>query len=125
MRKPTIWVPTRSDTNRPIQSQKMVGGWKFWIQKVEELYYPCSKNKGADQLCSFCEADQIVGFPMRRLTYKSSLESLWISYWSLHYHQNAPQIKFVVKLLKDRIKKFGEVVGVEKKLRIVFRFGLA
>ena len=24
MRKPTIWVPTRSDTNRPVQSQKMV-----------------------------------------------------------------------------------------------------
>ena len=24
-------VPTRSDTNRPVQSQKMVRGWKFWI----------------------------------------------------------------------------------------------
>ena len=52
MRKPTIWVPTRYDTNRAVQSQKMVTGWKFWIEKVEELYYPCSKNKGADQLHS-------------------------------------------------------------------------
>ena len=77
MRKPTIWVPTRSDTNRAVQSQKMVRGWKFWIYKVEELYYPCSENKGTDRLRSYCEADlrlwflpmQIVGFPMRWLIY--------------------------------------------------------
>ena len=31
MRKPTIWVPTRSVTNRPVQSQKMVRGLKFCI----------------------------------------------------------------------------------------------
>ena len=31
MRKPTIWVPTRSDTNPAVQSQKMVRGGKFWI----------------------------------------------------------------------------------------------
>ena len=54
MRKPTIWVPTRSDTNRPVQSQKIVRGWKFWIQNVAELYCPCSENKGANQLiCAF------------------------------------------------------------------------
>ena len=23
----------------------------------EELYYPCSENRGADQLCSYCTAD--------------------------------------------------------------------
>ena len=31
--------------------------FKFWILIVEELYYPCSENKGADQLRSYCEAD--------------------------------------------------------------------
>ena len=31
VRKPTIWVPTWSDTNRAVQSQKMVRGWKFLI----------------------------------------------------------------------------------------------
>ena len=51
VRKPTIWVPTRSDTNRAVQSQKMVRGWKFWTKKVEELYYPFSENKGAALLC--------------------------------------------------------------------------
>ena len=43
-----MWFPTRSDINRPVQSQKMARDWKFWIYKVEELYYPCSENKGAD-----------------------------------------------------------------------------
>ena len=31
VRKPTICVPTRSNTNRAVQSQKMARGWKFWI----------------------------------------------------------------------------------------------
>ena len=49
-------VPTTSDTNQPVQSQ-MLRGWKFWILKVEELYYPCSENKCADKLDGYCEAD--------------------------------------------------------------------
>ena len=66
--------PTRSDINRPVQSQKMARGWTFWFEKVEILFYPCSENKGADQLRGYREADlrlcfshmQIVGFPVRR-----------------------------------------------------------
>ena len=42
--------------------RKMVRGWKFWILKVEELYYPCSENQGADQLRSYCEADRAFVF---------------------------------------------------------------
>ena len=55
--KPTMWFPNRSDTNRLIQSQKRARSLKFWIYKVEELYYPCSENKGADQLRGYREAD--------------------------------------------------------------------
>ena len=29
MRKPTMWFPKRSDTNRAVQAQKMVRDWKF------------------------------------------------------------------------------------------------
>ena len=54
VRKPTFWVPTRSDTNRAVQSQKMVRGWKFCIEVEEGLYYRCSENKGADQLRGYC-----------------------------------------------------------------------
>ena len=45
---------TRSDTNRPVQSQKKVRILKFWVEVEEELYHPSSKNKGADQLSSYC-----------------------------------------------------------------------
>ena len=54
-----MWFPNRSDTNRPVQSQKQARSLKFWISEEEKVYYPCSENKGADQLrsCSYCEAD--------------------------------------------------------------------
>ena len=49
VRKPTIWVVTRSDTNQAVQSQKQARSLKFQIYE-EGLYYLCSENKGADQL---------------------------------------------------------------------------
>ena len=35
--------------------------------EIEELYYPCSENKGADQLRSYCEADLRLCFRLCRL----------------------------------------------------------
>ena len=49
--------PNRPDANRAVQALKTVRYWKCSICKVAELYYPCTKNKGADQLRSHCEAD--------------------------------------------------------------------
>ena len=66
MRKPT-WFPTRSDTNRSVQSQKRARILKFRILVEEELYYPSSENKGADQLRSYCEADLRLCFRLCRL----------------------------------------------------------
>ena len=48
MTKPVLGFPTRSDTNRAVQPQKLVRGSKFRIQEVEGLYYLRSENKGAD-----------------------------------------------------------------------------
>ena len=45
----------------------MVRGWKFWIEIVEHLYYPCSENKGADQFRSKREADMCLCFRICRL----------------------------------------------------------
>ena len=53
MRKPTFWFPTWSDTNQAVQLLKTVRGLKF----RKGLYYPCSENKGADQLRDYREAD--------------------------------------------------------------------
>ena len=57
MRKPTFWFPTRSDTKRAVQPQNMARSLKFRIWEVEGLHYPCSENKGADQLRGYREAD--------------------------------------------------------------------
>ena len=46
------------------------------------MYYPCSENKGADQIRGYCEADpaplfspmQIVSFLMRRLLFCSAFK---------------------------------------------------
>ena len=53
VRKPVI----RADTNRAVQSHKMVRGLKFGIWTVEVLYYLCSENKCADRVRSYCAAD--------------------------------------------------------------------
>ena len=58
MRKPTMWFPNRSYTNRAVQVQKITRSLKFRIkEEEEELHYPCSEDKGTDQLRSYCEAD--------------------------------------------------------------------
>ena len=57
MRKPTFWFRIWYDTNQAVQLQKMAIGLKFQIHEVEGLYYPCSENKGADQLRGYREAD--------------------------------------------------------------------
>ena len=67
MGKPTMWFPNRSDTNRPVQAQKQARSLKFWSPIEEELYYPSSENKGADQFRGFREADLRLCFRLCRL----------------------------------------------------------
>ena len=62
MRKPKFWFPTWSDINQAVQLQKMTRDLKFQIYKVEGLFYLCSKNKGADQLRRYREADLRICF---------------------------------------------------------------
>ena len=54
MRKPVFGA---SDTNRAVQPQKMARGLNFRVYEVEGSYYPCSENKGADQLRGYRQAD--------------------------------------------------------------------
>ena len=71
--------PTRSDTNRAVQLQKMARGLKFRIKIEVGSYYPCSETKGADQLRSYCATDlrlcfricKIPGFLMTWLIYEN------------------------------------------------------
>ena len=63
-----MWFLNRSDTYRAVQAQKRARSLKFRTFKVEEeLYYPSSENKGADQLRSYCKADLSFCFGLCRL----------------------------------------------------------
>ena len=67
MGKPTMWLPNRSDKNRPVQAQKRARNLKFRIEVEEELYYLSSENKGADQLRGYREADLRLCFHICKL----------------------------------------------------------
>ena len=60
-------VSERSDTNRSVEAQKRARSLKFQISVEEELYYPKSENKGADQLRGYREADLRLCFRLCRL----------------------------------------------------------
>ena len=62
MRKPTMWILTRSNTNQAVQPLEIAKGLKFCMKEVEVLYDPSSENKGADQLRSYREADLCLCF---------------------------------------------------------------
>ena len=49
-RKPTILVFDQVGYKRPLHLQKKARTLIFSISKENGLYYPCSENKGADQL---------------------------------------------------------------------------
>ena len=55
-RKLILGFLTRCDTNQPVKSQRQARDLKYLLEVEQELYYPYSENKGADQLCSYCEA---------------------------------------------------------------------
>ena len=71
-----MWFPIRSYTN-----QKQARSLKFWIQEEEDVYYPCSENKDADQLRSYCEADLCLCFRIG----KTTIFSLHGSYQYMSY----------------------------------------
>ena len=54
--RPVFWVSNQVQHNRAVQPQ-IVRGLKFCIEDVEGLYYLCSENKGADQLCDYHAAN--------------------------------------------------------------------
>ena len=71
MRKLVFGLSDQANTNRAVLPQKMARGLKFWILEVEGLYYLCSENKGADQLCGYAASlflnMQKAGFLITRL----------------------------------------------------------
>ena len=50
--KPTMWFCDQF-RNKLVYNKRWLETGNY--KKEEELYYPCSKNKGADQLCVIAE----------------------------------------------------------------------
>ena len=76
-----MWFPNRSDTNRPVQAQTRARSLKFWRRVEEELFYPSSENKGADQLRGYREADLRLCFRLCRLLvfpWGGSFTTIWL-----------------------------------------------
>ena len=67
VRKPTIGVRPGPTQTGLYSHRRWLEAEKFWIWKVEKMYYLCSENKGADQLRSYCEADLHLCFRLCRL----------------------------------------------------------
>ena len=102
-----MWFSTKSDINRPVQSQKRARILKFRIKVEEELYYyPSSENKGADQLRSYCEADLHVCFRLCRLL----VFPCGGSYVTSHKDHKLTkyQVKSMVKLVSILLLKYVE-----------------
>ena len=60
MGKPTIWFPTRSNTNLPVPSQKMARSLKFWSYVEEEVYYPRFRVAKTKALISFTVTGKLI-----------------------------------------------------------------
>ena len=83
----------------------MARGLKFRIYLVEELYYPYSENKGADQLRGYREADLRLCFRIckkrvfsRRGSNMFARIDLFICF---HYFVISVKIKFILEYEKN------------------------
>ena len=87
MRKPVFGGSDQSDTNRAVQSHKIVRDLKLWIYEVEGLYNQCSENKGADQLRGYREADLRLCFHICQ-NRRGSIDLASVSSkWKSSYHR--------------------------------------
>ena len=72
---------------------------KFWIKKAEGLYYQCSENKGADQLCRYWAADLRLCFHICKKQVFSSHSSIIVGSIAVTF---AYQTEFFVYLAEAR-----------------------
>ena len=86
MRKPVFGVSDQFPHKPGCTATKMAGGLKLRIWEVEELYYPCSENKGADQLRGHREADLRLCFRICKKPVFSQRGSFHIQELSLDKH---------------------------------------
>ena len=95
-------LPTRSDTNRTVKPQKMVRDLKFRIWKAEGLYYPSGRNKGADQLRGYREADLRLCFRICKNPVFSRRGSFY-EFKKKRYNQTKLSIKLIHASVRSKV----------------------
>ena len=75
MRKPTIWGPTRSDTNQPVQSQKQARSLIFWITEKRDCAIRVAKTKA---LISFAVTAKLI------CAFVFAYADCWVSHAAAH-----------------------------------------
>ena len=64
----------------------MARGLKFRIKKEEGLYYLCSENKGADQLCSYRTADLHLFFAYAKSQFSHDMAHInYVYFYRIRY----------------------------------------
>ena len=79
----------------------MTRGLKFRIKKEEGLYYLCSENKGADQLCGYRKADLRLCFRICKKKRFSHDEAQMIDVKCLNLEQTAFTIGLCFKKMNS------------------------
>ena len=89
----------------------MARGLKIWIEEVEELYYPCSENKGTDQLFCYAKPICVVVFAYVKIWFSHVAKSQFshdaaqiikfhtimiLGYWAVMSRQTADHINCAV-----------------------------
>ena len=77
-----------SDTNQAVLSLNITRGLKFRIQKVEGLYYPCSENKGADQLRVTAKLICIFVFAYTKIQFSHDVAHLHLEHINFFWFSN-------------------------------------
>ena len=115
--------PTRYDTNLAVQIQKMTRGLKFRIYEIQGLYYICSENKAADQLCGYREADlrlfshmQKADFLTTRLFHNIRLYNLAHGIWAQNVILLSSNV--LIKVWTQRLRKIILLSGLSKRKQL-------
>ena len=84
--------PTRPDTNRPAQPQKVTRVLKFRLQNLEIVYYLSNENKGADQTARMRRliCDFIV-----RIWHKIHFLMAWLTFKVIHKPRSSTELLMV------------------------------
>ena len=106
----------------------MSRGMKFWILQEEGLYYPCSENKGADQLCGYRKADLRLLSHMQKAGFLTQCSNLLFAKHSCQDYSQVDKLLPALRQFESLCslnlpllpcdQKYSEKTGISASMRI-------